>query len=92
VEVVRLEHRSDPPCRVVEVAVEASEHERLARRRLREPEEHAKRGRLAGAVRAEEAGDGSRLQGEGEVVHGDDIAEPLGQRPDGDDGSAAVTE
>src|SRR6266545_1545291 len=92
VEVVRLEHRSDPTCRLVEVAVAAPEGERLARGRLGEAEQDTKAGRLAGAVRAEESGDGSRLQGEGEVVHGDEVAEALGQRPDGDDGSPAATE
>ena len=78
-EVVGFEHRADPTRRVVEVAVEAAEHERFARRRLREPEKQPKRGRLARAVRAEEAGDGARFKGEGELVHRDQIAETFGE-------------
>ena len=47
----------------------------------------AQRGRLAGAVRAEEAGDGAGPDGEGDVVDGDVVAVALGEVFDGDHGS-----
>src|SRR5215207_11200242 len=56
-EVARLEHRSDPARRVVELMITPAEDERFASGRLGEPEQQPQRGRLAGAVRAEEACD-----------------------------------
>ena len=47
--------------------------------RRRKPEDHSERRGLAGAVRPEEAGDRSRLDGERQAVHCLDVAEDLGQ-------------
>jgi hypothetical protein len=79
-EVVRLEHRPDPTRRVVELAIPLAEDECLARGRLGEPEQQPQGGRLTGAVRAEEAGDGARAERECELVDGDELAIALGQR------------
>ena len=70
-EVGRLEHRADPKRRPLELRVGLAEDERVAARRLREPEQHAQRRRLAGAVRAEEAGDRARLERERQIVDGE---------------------
>ena len=50
------------------------------------PEQHPERRRLAGAVRAEEAGDGAGVELERELVDGGELAEALRQRVGGDDG------
>src|SRR5712691_5479690 len=57
-----------------------TEDQGLARGRLGEPEQQPQGGRLAGAVGTKEAGDGSRVEREREVVDRDDLAEALGQR------------
>src|SRR5262249_57109935 len=62
VEVVRFEYRSDPADRLLELPVAAAEDERLACRRLRQPQEQPQRRRLAGAVGAEEAGHRAPLE------------------------------
>ena len=52
-----------------------------------EPENHPHRGRLAGAVRAEEAGDDAGLDGECQVVDGGGLAVALGELVDLDHGA-----
>src|ERR1043166_7620012 len=78
-EVGRLQHRPDPRRRPLETLVATAEDERRASGRLDEMEQHAQRRRLAGPVRAEEARDGSTVEGEGQVIDGEEIAEALGQ-------------
>ena len=73
VEVGRLEHRADPQRGPLERRVGLAEDERAAARRRREPEQHPQRRRLAGAVRAEEAGDRARLEREREIVDRDQL-------------------
>jgi hypothetical protein len=55
-----------------------------ARRGGVEAEDHPHRGRLAGAVRAEEAGDDAGADGEAEVVDGELLAVGLGEVGDFD--------
>ena len=64
------------------VAVAVDLH--VAGRRGVEPEDHAHRGGLAGAVGAEEAGDAARLDGEVDAVDRDLGAESLGESPGAD--------
>ena len=66
----RLEQRADFVQRCRMVAVELPVDGDGAGRRRIEPEDEAHRGRLARSVRAEEAGDDSRLDGEAEPVDG----------------------
>src|SRR5262249_39009752 len=79
VEVVRFEHRSDAADRLLELAVATAEDERLARGWLGQAEQHAQRGGLSGAVRAEVAGDRPRPQREGDVVDDGQLAVTLPQ-------------
>jgi hypothetical protein len=55
-----------------------------------EPEHRPQRGRLAGAVRAEEAGDRARLDAEAEAGHRLRLAEPLAEPRDLDQRSAVT--
>ena len=82
----RVEQGADLAQRLGEGADGAAEHERLAGGRPVEAEDHPHGGRLAGAVRAEEAGDLPGLDVEAEVVDGDDVAVALGEAADGDHG------
>ena len=68
-----------------------AEHERPPARRRREPEQHPQRRRLAGPVRAEEAGDRARLERERELVDRGQLAEPLRQRLGTTTGATAHT-
>ena len=88
-EVGRLEHGADAVGRPLELGVARVEHERAAAGRHREPEQHAQRRRLAGAVRPEEAGDRARLEREREVADRLDRPELLGERVCEDDGRHA---
>ena len=67
-EVGGLEHGAEPVGRPLELGVAAGRRPARARWSAREAEQHAQRGRLAGAVRAEEAGDRACLEREGEVL------------------------
>ena len=62
VEVGSLEHRPDAARRPLEILVAAAEDQRPTGGRLDEVEQHPKRCRLAGAVRAEEAGHRAALE------------------------------
>src|SRR5262249_10437257 len=73
-----------PPRRLVELPVAAAEEECLARCRLGQPEQQPQGGGLAGAVRAEEPGDGAGAERKRHVIDGEDVAVPLGQRADRD--------
>ena len=66
-----LEHGADLRARVRELLVGDAAEGRGAGVRADQAEQHAQRGRLAGAVRAEEAGHAAGLDLEGEVVDGD---------------------
>jgi hypothetical protein len=68
--------------RAGQVAVGPAEHGHPSRGGPGQPEDAAHRRRLAGAVRAEEAGDPARLDGHGEIVDGDAGAVLLGQAVD----------
>ena len=59
-----------------------------ARGRGQEGGEHADQGRLAGAVRSQEAEDLALLHGEAHAVHGGEVAERLDDAPDVDGGHA----
>ncbi len=63
-----------------------------ARSRGIEAEDHPHRGRLAGAVRAQEAGDDAGLDGESEVVHREGVAVGLGEVGDVDHASIMKNE
>jgi hypothetical protein len=84
VEPRRFEHAPDRPGGVGEVVVTATVHERAARGRSHEAEQHAQGRRLPRAVGAEEPGDRAGLDDEAQVVDGEDVAEALGEPP-GDD-------
>jgi hypothetical protein len=71
-----VEQDPDAPAGVWQVAVAPAKDPGLAAVGLGEPDEHPHRGGLAGAVGAEEAGDGARLTAERDV---------------GDDGASAVS-
>jgi hypothetical protein len=58
--------------------------ERASGGRAREPDDHLQRGRLAGAVRPEEAGDSARANDEGQVVDRLHVAVVLRQALDHD--------
>jgi hypothetical protein len=68
VEVVRLEHRPYVMDRLLELAIAAPGHERLAGCRLGHAQEQAQRRRLAGAVGAEIAGDRASLEREADLI------------------------
>jgi hypothetical protein len=76
-----LEQRADLVQRVAMCGVRLAVHRDVAGGRGVEPEDHSHRRRLAGAVRAEEAGDDTRLNREGQLVDRESVAVPLGQRP-----------
>ena len=80
VEVGRLEHRADPQRRPVDPRVGLLEDERPPARSVPQAEQHPQGRRLAGAVRAKEAGDRPRLERERQVVDSDELAESLRQR------------
>jgi hypothetical protein len=67
VEVRRLEHGADAGRRPLELGERAAENERLPMRRLGQSEQHAKRRRLPGSVRAEEAERTAARNGEIEI-------------------------
>ena len=94
VEARRLERRADDPQRLVDLVVGLAADRRGARGRVHQAQDHPQRGRLAGAVGAEEAGHGARLDVEAELVDRPDLAaEHLGQAADLDpaDRRSAVT-
>src|SRR4051794_23453330 len=72
-----LEVGADGPRRVGQLGVGPPLDARLAGRRPREAEHHAQRGRLAGAVRPEEARHGALAHRERQVVDGDDVGVAL---------------
>jgi hypothetical protein len=78
-EVGRVEHRTDPRRRPLELGERPAEDERAAARWPDEPEQHAQRRRLAGSVRAEETGDAACFEVEGQIADRRDVAEALGQ-------------
>ena len=78
-EVGRFEHCSHLCGRAFEVLIAAAEDERASGRRLHEMEQHPQRRCLPGAVRAEKAGHRSALERERQVVHRDEVTEPLAQ-------------
>ena len=78
----RLEHCADVVDRRIELAVVLSADRRRPCRRVDEAEEYAKRGRLAGAVRAEEARDTAVRNPEREAVDRGRLAEPLAEVDD----------
>ncbi len=79
VEVGRLEGRADGAQRVGQVAIAPTADGRGAGAGSDQPEQHPQGGRLAGAVRSEEAGDPAGLHLEVEVVDSDELAEAFGQ-------------
>jgi hypothetical protein len=78
----RIDERADAAHRPGELPVGQAEHPRRAGGRPGEAEDAAQRGRLAGAVGAQEAGDPARMDRDREVVDGDPGAELLGQAVD----------
>ena len=74
-----LEHGSDPGGRPVELGKGAAEDERLTLGGPCQAEQQAQGRGLAGAVRAEEAGDAPRRDLKGQVADSGEIAEALGQ-------------
>src|SRR4051812_1104000 len=80
----RVEQQPDAPARVRQVAIATAEHEGLPAVRLRESDKHSHRRGLAGAVGAEEAGDGSGLAAERDVGHDSSVSTALGQGVGGD--------
>jgi hypothetical protein len=92
VKVGRLEDRTDPQRRVLELGVGPVEQQRRAARRRSQAEQHAQRRRLPGAIGAEEARDRARLEHERQTVNRQDAAEPLRQRVGYDDSRHAIAE
>ena len=82
----RLQHGAHLAGGFVEVDVAAAVERGAAGGRGDEAEQHPQRGGLAGAVRAEEPGDGAGLQLEGQVVDGGDGAEAFGETVEFDGG------
>jgi hypothetical protein len=78
-EVGRFQHRPDAAARLCEMRLRAVEEKRPAGCRCRKSEQHAKRCRLAGAVRARKSGDRLLLELERKIVDRDNAAEPLRQ-------------
>jgi hypothetical protein len=74
-----VEHRAHHPRRVLQVGVTGAAVADLARVGSGEPDHHAHRGRLAGAVRADEAGDATGLHREGQCVDRGAVAVGLGE-------------
>ena len=76
-----FDHRADAAHDLGEAAVAGrrAEQPRAAARRGGEAEQHPDRGRLAGAVWAQQPADRAVRYGEGEVVDGDAIAVVLGE-------------
>ena len=81
-----VEHDADVPTGVGQVAVGPTEDRRRPARRRRQAGHHPHRGRLAGPVGAEEAGDAARSGRERDVVHGGEAAVRLGEVLDLDHG------
>jgi len=79
VEVRRLQCRTHLLQRVGDVVVVLAVDRRGALGRPDQPEQHSQGRRFSGAVRAEEAGDPTGLDGEVEVVDGSEAAEAFGQ-------------
>ncbi|CPU67963.1 Uncharacterised protein [Mycobacteroides abscessus] len=88
VQAARVEQRADGAGRVRQVRERAAVERRGARGRGREPEQDVERGRLAGAVRAEQPDDAARRGGERHVVHGVERPVRLAQPGDVDGGHA----
>ena len=78
-EVGRFEHCSHLCGRALQILIAAAEDERAPGRRLHEMEQHPQRRCLPGAVRAEKAGHRSALERERQIVHRDEVTEPLAQ-------------
>jgi hypothetical protein len=78
----RLEHRADLVQRGRDVAVGHAVHARRAARWSVQPEDHAHRGRLAGAIRAEKAGHDARSDHKAQVIDCDLFAVALCQMLD----------
>src|SRR3954454_8177742 len=87
----RVEQQPDAPARVRQVAIAIAEHEGLSAVGLRESDKHSHRRGLAGAVGAEEAGDGSRLAAEGDVGDDCSVSTALGQGVGGDHAGTLAT-
>ena len=77
-----LDHRADAPQLRAPRPHVLAEEARLAAVGVDETDEHAQRRRLAGAVRAEQAADLARADGEVEVVDGEHGAVALGEVAD----------
>ena len=84
VRAARFQHRTDMSRRFGEVGVSETGNGRRPRVRPDEAQHHAQRRRLAGAVRAEEAGHPARLDGERQIVHRGQPFVLLGQPGDDD--------
>ena len=78
-EVSRFEHCSHVRGRALQVLIATAEDERAPGRRLHEMKQHPQRGCLPGAVRAEKAGHRSAFERERQIVHRDEVTEPLAQ-------------
>src|SRR5919201_216496 len=79
IEVVGLQHGTDAVCRILELLVALPEDQRLARSRLREPQEELQGGGLAGPVGTQKAGDRARFERERQPIDGHHIAVALGE-------------
>ena len=79
VEAGGFQYSTDLAGGVVEIDVARAVERRGPGGRRDEAEQHAQRGRLAGAVGSEETGDGPRPQLEGQVVDGGHGSEALGE-------------
>ena len=79
-----LQGRTHDMQRISQVSVAAPVDRRCPGGGGHEAEEHAQRGGLAGAVRAEEPDDAAPLDGEGDVVDGGQAGEALGEPVDFD--------
>jgi len=86
VEDVGVEECADDSRGVAELGVTTSLDQRPAGRRPGDAQQHPQRRRLAGAVGADEAGDGPGLKGKAEVVNGAHRAVALGESVDRDGG------
>ena len=76
--------RADVPDRVLQGGIAPAADGRRARRRVHQAEQHPQGGGLAGAVRAQEAGDPAGAHGEREIVHSPQFLVLLGQVSDDD--------
>ena len=81
-----VQQHADLAAGVGQAAVAGVQHRRGAGVRVREPADHPQRGRLAGAVGAEEAGHGAGLAVERDVIDRQLAAVALGEMLDGDHG------